>query len=88
MEYLSNLLAKPIFQRGVRYSRKNRLGSGGFGDVFVGSYNGEKVAVKRIPLSDANVCENEVDLQTKLAHENVLKLLAVMDEGNATTGYK
>lgn len=72
----------------VRYSPKDKLGQGAFASVFAGSYKGEKAAVKIIPISKIPMCKHEVALQTKLEHENVLKLLAVIDEGDEATGFR
>ena len=51
---------------------KLKLGEGGFGDVFRGSFDGQTVAVKRI-LHD-KVDENEETFLTYFQHWNILKL--------------
>ena len=52
-----------------------RLGKGGYGTVFLGTFQGNAVAVKRIDLLDANGREEET-LQA-LAHTNIAKLFHV-----------
>ena len=67
----------------VKIDESKELGRGGFGIVFLGSFEGNQVAVKRIPVG---VFENETDLQREielhkqLDHQNVLKLLHVDEE--------
>ena len=38
----------PLVLRGVQCDTTNQHGAGGFADVFCGTYNGEKVALKRL----------------------------------------
>ena len=72
----------------IRYSDE-KLGQGGFGSVYKGVYQSKDVAVKIISFSVVEKNDNEVDLHRKLDHKNVLKLLAVENEGNvAISGTK
>ena len=67
----------------VKIDEGKELGRGGYGTVFLGSYEGNQVAVKRIPagiLDDEKDLQREVKLHKKLDHENVLKLLHVDEE--------
>ena len=72
----------------VKIDESKELGRGGFGTVFLGTFEGNNVAVKKIPVSvlDVGVFNNETDLQREielhkqLDHQNVLKLLHVDDE--------
>ncbi len=74
---------KIIGDTGIQYSKEDVLGRGGFGDVFLGIFNKEKVAVKKILLKhsekekEKKKEEREVDLQKNLNHENILKILQV-----------
>lgn len=61
----------------ISYDRNEILGTGGFGTVFLGSYNGKQVAVKRIELQRLDPKDREVTLQKQLNHENVMAILAV-----------
>ena len=57
---------------------KNKiLGQGGFGKVFKAVWGEQKVAIKRIQLSDITSNEREEEALQKLDHPNVIKLLHV-----------
>ena len=56
------------------------MGTGGFGKVNVGSYEGKKVAVKIIQSNLLEKCDSEIELQKILNHPNVLKLLKVEED--------
>ena len=56
------------------------MGRGGFGRVNVGSYEGQKVAVKIIQSNLLEKCDSEIELQKILNHPNVLKLLKVEED--------
>jgi hypothetical protein len=63
------------------YQKKGVLGKGNYGIVFRGSINqGEEVAVKRLEFHRLDQEDREVNLQIKLEHENVLKILAVHED--------
>ena len=49
-----------------------KLGEGGFGDVYRGSFDGQTVAVKRIVLDKVDT--NEEAFLSEYEHPNVLKL--------------
>ncbi len=72
----------------IQYFPEKKLGKGAFGSVYEGSYKEKKAAVKIVSMSNVTKCEREVDLQRAFKHENVLKLLTVLDEGNAVTGFR
>lgn len=70
-----------IGESGVHFLRddpKAVLGRGGFATVYSGWMNEKKVAIKEI-LSD-NTLANEIVLQSRLNHENVLKILEVEED--------
>jgi serine/threonine protein kinase len=54
------------------------LGSGGYGVVFAGTYDGNPVAIKRIQFTD-DLTEllREEDALKKLNHPNVVKLYSI-----------
>jgi serine/threonine-protein kinase/endoribonuclease IRE1 len=60
----------------------NKLGEGGYGIVFKGTWDGKPVAVKRI-LSD-HVASNkqEEEALQRLDHPNVIKLFHVKSDNN------
>ena len=67
----------------VKIDESKELGRGGFGTVFLGFFEGNKVAVKRIPvgvLDEENDLQREIELHKQLDHQNVLKLLHVDEE--------
>ena len=57
----------------IQFDRKVRLGQGGYGAVFPGTFQGKKVAVKRVQLIDATN-ENEENIMKQLDHPNIVKL--------------
>ena len=63
----------------IRIEKDKILGSGGFGTVFEGTFNGRMVAVKRIVIED--VVPDETYLLT-FRHRNVLKLLHMEEDQN------
>ncbi|EOA16195.1 hypothetical protein CARUB_v10004335mg [Capsella rubella] len=67
------------------YSENNKIGQGGFGEVYKGTFsNGTEVAVKRLlKLSGQGETEfkNEVVVVAKLQHRNLVRLLGFSLEG-------
>ncbi|XP_056171972.1 cysteine-rich receptor-like protein kinase 10 isoform X2 [Syzygium oleosum] len=67
------------------FSHRNKLGHGGFGEVFWGRLpNGQEIAVKRLSKSSAQGVrefKNEVLLVAKLQHRNLVRLLGFCLEG-------
>ncbi|KAL3721931.1 hypothetical protein ACJRO7_034303 [Eucalyptus globulus] len=67
------------------FSSKNKLGEGGFGEVFQGRLlDGQQIAVKRLSRSSRQGDEefkNEVLLVAKLQHRNLVRLLGFCLEG-------
>ncbi|XP_030451935.2 cysteine-rich receptor-like protein kinase 10 [Syzygium oleosum] len=68
------------------FSPQNKLGEGGFGEVFQGGLpNGQQIAVKRLSQSSRQGDEefkNEVLLVAKLQHRNLVRLLGFCLEGD------
>ncbi|XP_039158339.1 cysteine-rich receptor-like protein kinase 10 [Eucalyptus grandis] len=68
------------------FSSKNKLGEGGFGEVFQGRLlDGQQIAVKRLSRSSRQGDEefkNEVLLVAKLQHRNLVRLLGFCLEGD------
>ena len=71
---------KEIGNTGIKYTRENLLGQGTYGSVYLGIYNDQQVAVKRIELKQSKKEEREVYLQKILDHENVLKIRKVKED--------
>ncbi|KAL5658777.1 hypothetical protein ACJX0J_031940, partial [Zea mays] len=63
------------------FSEENKLGEGGFGEVFKGTLeDGEEIAVKRLSHTSSqgfNELKNELVLAAKLKHRNLVQLLGV-----------
>ncbi|CAI0468119.1 unnamed protein product, partial [Linum tenue] len=68
------------------YDPRNKLGQGGFGEVYRGTLiTGEEIAVKRLSKSSGQGEEefkNEVLLVAKLQHKNLVRLLGFCLEGD------
>ena len=74
------LYPKP-FSGKITFDRKKLLGQGGFAAVYEGTYESDRVAVKRIPVYFLNTTlERGIGLQPTLNHENVLKILAIEED--------
>jgi serine/threonine protein kinase len=57
------------------YRIKNELGSGGFGSVWEGVWRRQKVAVKKMIISDfTKLCREREESLLKLNHPNVVKM--------------
>ncbi|KAB2627605.1 cysteine-rich receptor-like protein kinase 19 [Pyrus ussuriensis x Pyrus communis] len=72
-----------------KFSDSNKLGQGGFGEVFEGTLgvNGQEIAVKRLSkssLQGVQELKNEVLLIAMLQHRNLVKLLGFCLEGEET----
>ncbi|KAJ8767210.1 hypothetical protein K2173_013607 [Erythroxylum novogranatense] len=69
-----------------KFSLANKLGRGGFGEVYKGTLLiGQEIAVKRLSRNSAQGTEefkNEVLLLAKLQHRNLVRLLGFCLEGN------
>lgn len=61
-----------------KFSRNNALGQGTNSTVFSGTFWMNQVAFKRIELTPS-LTEDEIKHHKRLNHENVLELLAVLD---------
>ncbi|XP_015574231.2 cysteine-rich receptor-like protein kinase 10 [Ricinus communis] len=68
-----------------KFSADNKLGEGGFGEVYKGTLpNGQEIAVKKLSRSSGQGAEefkNEVALLAKLQHRNLVRLLGFCLEG-------
>ncbi|XP_027364917.1 cysteine-rich receptor-like protein kinase 25 isoform X3 [Abrus precatorius] len=68
-----------------KFSDANKLGEGGFGEVYKGLLrNGQEIAVKRLSKSSGQGGEefkNEVEVVAKLQHRNLVRLLGFCLEG-------
>ncbi|KAK4588157.1 hypothetical protein RGQ29_019234 [Quercus rubra] len=71
-----------------KFSDDNKISEGGFGKVYMGTLpSGQEIAVKRLWKSSRQGVEqfkqfkNEVDLQAKLQHKNLARLLGYYLEG-------
>lgn len=60
------------------FSSTNKLGKGGFGEVYKGKVDGQEVAVKRLSRNSGqgvNEFKNETELIAKLQHTNLVRLI-------------
>jgi serine/threonine protein kinase len=69
-----------IGDTGIQYAKEEVLGRGTFGIVYLGIFNEEEIAVKKILLNLSEKEGREVDLQKNLSHENVLKICRVVED--------
>ena len=58
-----------------------RLGDGGYGSVFPGTFQGNNVAVKRVLVINATN-ENEEKIMQQLNHPNIVKLFHFYSEND------
>ncbi|XP_027337777.1 cold-responsive protein kinase 1-like [Abrus precatorius] len=68
------------------FSNENKLGEGGFGDVYKGTLkNGKIVAVKKLVLRKSNKMEDDFESEVKLIsnvhHRNLVRLLGCCSKG-------
>ncbi|RRT62928.1 hypothetical protein BHE74_00034673, partial [Ensete ventricosum] len=68
------------------FSEKNKLGEGGFGDVYQGTLkNGKTVAVKRLAIAQTSRAkadfQSEVKLISNVHHRNLVRLLGCSSKG-------
>lgn len=59
----------------IQFDREVLLGKGGYGAVFLGTFQGRKVAVKRVELIRASA--NEEENLKQIHHPNIVKLFHV-----------
>ncbi|BAT88156.1 hypothetical protein VIGAN_05160000 [Vigna angularis var. angularis] len=69
-----------------KFSAENKLGEGGFGDVYKGTLkNGKVVAVKKLVLGKSSKMEDDFDGEVKLIsnvhHRNLVRLLGCCSKG-------
>ncbi|CAJ1351597.1 unnamed protein product [Effrenium voratum] len=62
----------------IDFDRRDRAGRGGFGEVFQGTWAGQKVAIKEVrdaSPTDADVCDFvlEISLLSRLSHPNIVR---------------
>ncbi|GAA0184369.1 transmembrane signal receptor [Lithospermum erythrorhizon] len=74
------------------FSADNKIGEGGFGEVFKGTLNGQQIAVKRLSKTSGQgeqEFKNEVLVVAKLEHRNLVRLLGYcLDEGEKILLYE
>ncbi len=61
----------------IKIDRNKILGTGSYGIVFEGTWNGKKVAVKRVQIANTESSKLEEEALQKLDHPNVIKLFHV-----------
>lgn len=66
----------------LEIDKEDILGKGGYGVVFAGTYNGDPVAIKRVPLTDDPTELREEEALQKLNHPNVIKLYCITTNDN------
>ncbi|KZS06503.1 Uncharacterized protein APZ42_030023 [Daphnia magna] len=81
---LINLKEKNPVNLPVQVNTSKLLGSGTFGQVFEGKFNGDLVAVKQMTTTTAqkNIIQREMNTHIELNHLNVVKLLDVADSAD------
>lgn len=72
-----------IESRNVSFTLANKIGSGGFGSVYKGIWEGTEVAIKEIPLpqrgrqQQMKSIQNEVAVHSKLRHPCIVQIMAI-----------
>jgi hypothetical protein len=69
------------FSNKIQYERKDVLGEGN-SIVYRGTYEDNKVAVKRIMIRPSLNEDREFNAQLKLTHQNILKILTVEQDAD------
>ncbi|CAI0468018.1 unnamed protein product [Linum tenue] len=67
------------------FSEANKLGEGGFGSVYKGTYKENEIAVKRLSKYSGQGAEefkNEIELIAKLQHKNLVRILGCCVQGH------
>jgi serine/threonine-protein kinase/endoribonuclease IRE1 len=59
----------------IKFNNQLRLGKSAFDSVFPGTFQGRKVAIKRVEL--INATDNEEEVLKRLDHPNIVKLFHV-----------
>ena len=65
-------------QNQIKYNNNEKLGRGSYGTVYLGTFQGTDVAVKRIPLDQVE--KREEDALRRLDHPNVVELFWTEEE--------
>ncbi|XP_028652089.2 proto-oncogene serine/threonine-protein kinase mos-like [Erpetoichthys calabaricus] len=60
----------------IKFNPDLAVGSGSFGTVYFGSYQGTPAAVKKIPVDDSNDFLHEILVCLRLSHPNIVRFLA------------
>ncbi|KAL5743615.1 hypothetical protein ACOSQ2_026731 [Xanthoceras sorbifolium] len=81
-----NYRYKDLISATASFSEENKLGEGGFGDIYKGTLdNGKTVAVKRLAIGVSRRIvsdfENEVKLISNVHHRNLIRLLGCCSNG-------
>ncbi len=65
------------------FDKNNKLGKGGYGHVYRGTFSGRDVAIKKVQIDDPTPdrVAREYENMRMLDHPNVLKLLYWEDKG-------
>jgi serine/threonine protein kinase len=69
-------------KKAIQFDREVRLGEGGYGSVFPGTFQGRKVAVKRVLLIDAPSSDHDGKVLQQLNHPNIVKRLHFETDDN------
>ncbi|XP_057377158.1 putative ankyrin repeat protein RF_0381 [Daphnia carinata] len=69
---------------GIRFHRHDFLGSGGFGSVFCGTYEGRRAPAKRIEKKndEDQVVDNELKILEQLDHPNIVKFFHCVSDAD------
>lgn len=68
---------------GISYSRKDVLGSGTFGTVYLGIFEEKKVAIKKIQLKHQQSVKEDREVKNQLeaqGHENVVQIFETVQD--------
>jgi len=77
-------MASYRFQDARMTCLNEEIGRGGFGEVYLGSCDGQEAAIKRVLLTNLDTHEpkREEEFLSKFHHRNIVRLLHVTEDSN------
>ncbi|KAK7320523.1 hypothetical protein VNO77_30072 [Canavalia gladiata] len=70
------------------FSMANKIGQGGFGEVYYAELNGEKAAIKKMDMQASRAFLAELNVLTRVHHLNLVRLIGYCVEGSLFLVYE